>query len=183
MKDFLQGLFPNLFPVESEKHLQGKHNQKRHGWRFSGDKLTNARRAMRGQNAAERAEYRKRAGMQEPKKVERKPREAQKPTLHDKVKKYVGDSKTAEQLQSKFGGTGEKHGARAQYNTITAIEKLLIQNGKPYGGAPSLADQIMYDFKRKLERYGDKAYPLSDKQLGVVARDLAGYLDLIDNPL
>lgn len=53
------------------KHLQGKHNQKRHGWRYTGDAVTNARSAMRGQGAGERGEYRKRAGMAEPKKVER----------------------------------------------------------------------------------------------------------------
>lgn len=54
------------------KHLPGEHNQERHGWRFArgGDgaaKLRAARRSMRGRNARERAEYRKRAGMPEAK--------------------------------------------------------------------------------------------------------------------
>lgn len=53
------------------KHQPGKHNQKRHGWRYGS--LYAARRSMRGMwNAAERAEYRKRAGMPEPKKIEKK---------------------------------------------------------------------------------------------------------------
>lgn len=56
---------------ETLKHLQGKHNQKRHGWRYSGNQVANARSAMRGQTAEERAEYRKRAGMPTPKKIEK----------------------------------------------------------------------------------------------------------------
>lgn len=43
------------------KHLQGQHNQKRHGWRYGS--VGAARSAMRGQNAGERDEYRKRANM------------------------------------------------------------------------------------------------------------------------
>jgi hypothetical protein len=55
------------------KHLPGKHSQKRHGWRYGGG-VASARRSMRGEkDPKERAEYRKRAGMSEPKKVERKP--------------------------------------------------------------------------------------------------------------
>ena len=47
---------------KAHKHLQGKHSQKRHGWRYAG--LDAARRSMRGESsAAERDEYRKRAGM------------------------------------------------------------------------------------------------------------------------
>lgn len=54
--------------AERLKHLSGKHNQSRHGWRFArgGDdaaRLGAARRSMRGRDAGERAEYRKRAGM------------------------------------------------------------------------------------------------------------------------
>lgn len=51
------------------KHLPGQHNQKRHGWRYGG--LDKVRRSLRGQPKNERDEYRKRAGMPEPKKVER----------------------------------------------------------------------------------------------------------------
>jgi hypothetical protein len=55
------------------KHLPGKHSQKRHGWRYGGG-VASARQSMRGEkDPTERAEYRKRAGMSEPKKVERKP--------------------------------------------------------------------------------------------------------------
>lgn len=59
------------------KHLGGKHNQARHGWRFAkgGDeaaRLHAARRSMRGRDAGERAEYRKRAGMPQVKPPERK---------------------------------------------------------------------------------------------------------------
>lgn len=67
--------------VEAEKHLQGQHNQRRHGWRYGS--LTATRHALQGQNEAERAEYRKRAGMSEPKKVEKKPEVAPKPKGFD----------------------------------------------------------------------------------------------------
>lgn len=63
------------------KHLQGQHNQKRHGWRYGNLEAT--RRAMRAGVSsdyldkttpeAERASYRKRAGMAEPVKVQKKP--------------------------------------------------------------------------------------------------------------
>lgn len=43
------------------KHLQGQHDQKRHGWRYGS--LGAARRSMRGQDIEGRAAYRKRAGM------------------------------------------------------------------------------------------------------------------------
>lgn len=62
------------FVPQLKHHPGGKdHNQKRHGWRFArgGDaaaKLSAARRALRGASQAERDEYRKRAGMQQPKK-------------------------------------------------------------------------------------------------------------------
>jgi hypothetical protein len=55
--------------VVAFKHYPGKHNQKTHGWRYGS--ISAARRSMRGANAEERATYRKRAGMPEPKKIER----------------------------------------------------------------------------------------------------------------
>lgn len=64
------------------KHLQGQHDQKRHGWRYGG--TAQARGSMRGRNAEERSEYRKRAGMPEPKKIEKKPPKPQ--TLEDENK-------------------------------------------------------------------------------------------------
>ena len=67
--------------LKRHKHQAGKHNQKRHGWR--GGSLEAVRRAMRSgvsadyegktTPAAERAEYRKRHGMGEPKKISTKP--------------------------------------------------------------------------------------------------------------
>lgn len=61
-----------------EKHLTGRHNQKRHSWRYGkGDEASRigaARRSMRGQkDPNERAEYRRRAGMPEAKKVDKAP--------------------------------------------------------------------------------------------------------------
>ena len=72
--------------IEQFKHLSGEHNQKRHGWRFSG--LGATRRAMgagvsddvKGKidPKAERDAYRKRAGMAEIKKVEKKPERSER---------------------------------------------------------------------------------------------------------
>lgn len=47
--------------IKSLKHQQGRHNQKRHGWRYGGP--GDASRAMQGQTPEERDAYRKRAGM------------------------------------------------------------------------------------------------------------------------
>ncbi len=46
------------------KHLQGKHNQRRHGWRF-GSTIA-AQRSLRSSPKSEREEYRRRAGMVTP---------------------------------------------------------------------------------------------------------------------
>ena len=77
--EFARFIMPGAFEEETkeeeattEKHLAGMHNQKRHGWRYGGG-VDSARRSMRGlKDPKERAEYRKRAGMGEAKKVERK---------------------------------------------------------------------------------------------------------------
>lgn len=62
--------------TEAFKHLQGRHNQKRHGWRYGG--IGEARRSMRGlDNPDERSEYRRRAGM--PKPIKRPKMEGPKP--------------------------------------------------------------------------------------------------------
>lgn len=55
----------------SHKHSPGgkPHNQARHGWRFGS--LDKVRRSLRGRDQGERDEYRKRAGMAQPKKVDR----------------------------------------------------------------------------------------------------------------
>lgn len=79
--------------VEAEKHLEGQHNQKRHGWRYGS--LTVTRRAMRsgvsedyqGKTTpeAERDAYRKKVGMAE---IDRNPK-LSKMTLqeyHDKIR-------------------------------------------------------------------------------------------------
>lgn len=63
------------------KHMAGRHNQKRHGWRYGGGaggareaRLAAARASMhRNPEAAERAEYRRRAGMPEPTKISHAP--------------------------------------------------------------------------------------------------------------
>jgi len=79
----------------TEKHLSGEHNQKRHGWRFSG--LGAARRAMRSGVSedvqgkvtpeSERDAYRKRVGMT---KIDRKLGDITRMTAseyHDKLRK------------------------------------------------------------------------------------------------
>jgi hypothetical protein len=103
----MPGLKNEATPATTEKHLPGKHNQKRHGWRYSGDTIANARSAMRGQSAGERAEYRKRAGMQEPKKVERpKPKMTETP-----LPKLTGSEKQvswAESIRAKKIAEGKE---------------------------------------------------------------------------
>lgn len=86
---YIKWLVPGEIEV-THKHLQGKHNQKRHGWRFHGDSLANARSAMRGQSKPERDEYRKRAGMAQPKKVERQPRKMTEGEVRSTLEKHGG---------------------------------------------------------------------------------------------
>lgn len=78
----------------TEKHMQGKHEQKRHGWRYGG--LAAARRSMRGQPKAERDEYRKRAGMQEPKKVVAQATPVSTPKPENPIEKRMAFDERAE---------------------------------------------------------------------------------------
>lgn len=73
------------------KHLPGKHDQKRHGWRFGS--VSAARRSLRGRSAEERAEYRKRAGMPEPKKIEKPKVDSETRELIDKIERSIVDTR------------------------------------------------------------------------------------------
>lgn len=100
---------------ETLKHLQGKHNQKRHGWRYSGNQVANARSAMRGQTAEERAEYRKRAGMPTPKKIE-KPKVEKKP-------------KTKEEIVNILKKEGGKYWEKGEHQRVYFDPSLLTKHG------------------------------------------------------
>lgn len=94
MDDFLRWIMPGLpkeEPVETLKHLPGKHNQKRHGWRYGG--VNAARRSMRGEkNPEERDEYRRRAGM--------KPIREKRPEALDETESYRRNSYTTRSARS-----------------------------------------------------------------------------------
>lgn len=66
MDEFLKWIMPGLPEISEQatslKHLPGRHNQKRHGWRYGS--VSAARRSLRNErNTGERDEYRRRAGM------------------------------------------------------------------------------------------------------------------------
>jgi len=122
--------------IEQFKHLSGEHNQKRHGWRFSG--LGATRRAMgagvsddvKGKidPKAERDAYRKRAGMTEIKKVEKKPDEA------SGAKAAYGENTTA---------FGTSPGKRYEFRTVVKnLDDLITSNTLEGGVNPKYTTEL-----------------------------------------
>jgi len=75
---------------------------------------------------------------------------------------------------------GAEKGANKQYAAITCVEEYISRKGvsRPI---PTLADGIMIDFAQKIESFGERAYPLSDKQVAVIGRKISNDLIHINN--
>ena len=65
--------------------------------------------------------------------------------------------------------------ARKQYALIEAMETEAARNGMQTGGMPTLGDEIMFAQQEKINQWGARAFPLSEKQIAVMVRDLEGY--------
>lgn len=66
--------------------------------------------------------------------------------------------------------------ATQQQMAIDTMHSIINRNPEKYAAysrGTSLAAQIRQEQRAKIEKWGDKAFTLSEKQLGVIAREIA----------
>lgn len=66
-----------------------------------------------------------------------------------------------------------EHGAKIQLRLALTAQKV-ADDLRGTNSIPSLADEIISQQDHKIERYGDKAFPFSEKQIDVIVRDIIG---------
>lgn len=94
---------------------------------------------------------------------------------------WAGWFNSSADLKSRLDGlrqASERAGrpiARDQYAALEYMERAAVSNGMPAGGYGSLGQTIMVQQWHRIAQRGDRAYPLSDKQVGVVLRELEPY--------
>ena len=89
-------------------------------------------------------------------------------TLQDIIKRVLGAENVEKEMMTTLTAQGNAdRGARMQLGFILACSKSKMARNDPM---PSLATDIIRDFREKVARYGDGTYPLSDRQIAVIAR-------------
>lgn len=80
------------------------------------------------------------------------------------------NAKAADSLRRDLVAAAE-HGAKIQLRLALTAQKAAddLRGGN---SIPSLADEIISQQDHKIERYGDKAFCLSEKQIEVIVRDI-----------
>jgi L-serine deaminase len=100
------------------------------------------------------------------------------------MKTYSADSREYKQLEKYVEMNAEEMAQKLAKLKSAAIQQIVIDtmhkiiNSQPvnyaaYSRGISLAAQIRQEQRNKIEQWGDKAYMLSEKQLGVVCREIA----------
>lgn len=89
----------------------------------------------------------------------------------DDVKELVKSASTVDEFIKALG-----KGAIAQAVKLQiGMSLVLAKRGR--GGVGSLAEDILDQQVRKIQRFRNKAYPLSNKQVGVIAKEIAWYIE------
>lgn len=80
-------------------------------------------------------------------------------------------------------GDGARRFARGdtQLAIIDYMYELASKNGMPTGGAPSLGDTICHQQAMRVEQFGEKTFPLSSRQIAVIANELEPWTVVADN--
>jgi hypothetical protein len=83
------------------------------------------------------------------------------------AKLFMG--KDESEIAARITRIGEKLGGHEQYVHLDVVDQFLGNHGIS-NSYPSLADTILAQFHGNVERFGEKAYPLSEKQVAAIAR-------------
>ncbi len=87
------------------------------------------------------------------------------------------DTMTADELQAqvaRWTGQDAAKAARNQLAVLDTLMKVAEERGRR-NPVPSLGDTILIQQAHKLEQFADRTYPLSDKQVATVIRDVEGW--------
>jgi hypothetical protein len=87
-----------------------------------------------------------------------------------KVKRFFS-GKSQDDAVAALVEFGEKFGAKKQLDLLYVITQIAVDNGRAVGGRVGLGDIILREQIEKVTRYGERAYCLSEKQIGVVVRE------------
>lgn len=90
--------------------------------------------------------------------------------LYKKIQSWIEDGK-AENLRYNLNLFGEEHGAEAQMKLALTAQKV-ADDMRGSNAIPSLADTIIAQQSHKISRYGKNAFPLSEKQVDAIVRDI-----------
>lgn len=115
--------------IETLKHLQGKHDQKRHGWSYGGG-IAGAKRSMRGRSKSEVEEYKRRAR----EKRDGKPKGGAKPEKAGKITTQIGQGRDKDRgnldnlikrLQNKGDNEAEYTAKSIFHTTLTTMGAII----------------------------------------------------------
>ncbi len=88
--------------------------------------------------------------------------------------KFFGTA-TIEQMAAELAAVTEPgRGLALQLARLFFYQKLAEQNGMPTGGC-SLGDCILREMLERRARFSEQAYPMTEKQILVVLREMAPY--------
>lgn len=91
----------------------------------------------------------------------------------DAIKAIIVDSNSPNELAAKLN---QAPNSSAQFIMAHLVINVSEEMGKYRGGTPTLADQILDRQHSKVRQYKNKSYPLSEKQLLVIAKDAWGWV-------
>lgn len=69
----------------------------------------------------------------------------------------------------------QSRSASIQQQILDGFNEVAQDQGRYAGGTPTLGDQILDSLALNVNKYGPRAYKLSDKQVAVIIRDVYGY--------
>lgn len=91
------------------------------------------------------------------------------------AKKMITQAASPEELAGNLMTQFEGKSAIFQMKVLEGFEQAAIDNGMPVGGQPSLAATIMWQQQQKLGKYQKSTFPLSQKQVEVIIREVCQY--------
>lgn len=93
------------------------------------------------------------------------------PKSHDmyKIVRRAIEERAVEELAASLKEYGEKRGAASQLVLALTCQKVVDDELGP-NSVPSLGETITVQQSHKIGKYGDKTYPLSERQIDVIVR-------------
>ena len=89
------------------------------------------------------------------------------------AKRLLNSGKSVEEIVEIV--QAQSHSANIQRQILDGFNLAAQDQGRYAGGTPTLGDEILDSLALNVNKYGSRAYNLSDKQVAVIIRDIHGY--------